>query len=133
MAARLEGFTTTSQVVGGNRVMKVRQWFCYSQPSETYFEVRARPETSRSAVQGIANGFSDTIEALLAAPDYTDVSWSQDVTPAGQLLSVFTVYYFIPETNSSGYVEVPAGKFNIDNVAQLALADADHGTFLFAP
>lgn len=133
MAARLEGFTTTSQVVGGNRVMKVRQWYCYSQPSEVYFEVRARPTTSKGAVQGIADGFSDTIEALIAAPDYTDVAWSQDVTPAGQLLSVFTIYYFIPESNSSGFVEVPAGQFTIDHVAQVVLEDAAHGTYLFAP
>lgn len=133
MAARLDGFTTTTQVVGGNRVMKVRQWYCYSEPSETYFEVRARLETTKSQVQSIANGFSDTIEQLLAAPDFTAVAWSQDVTPAGQLLSVFTVWYYIPELQAQGYVEVPAGQFNIDHVAQLALQDAGPGTFLFAP
>lgn len=113
--------------------MKVRQWYCYSQPSETYFEVRARLTTTKGAVQAIANGFSDTIEALLAAPDFTAVAWSQDVTPAGQLLSVFTVWYYIPELQASGFVEVPAGQFTVDHVAQLALQDANEGTFLFAP
>jgi len=133
MAARLAGYTTTTAVLGGTRVMKVRQWQCYSEPSETYFEVRARVTTTRSQVQGIANDFSDTIEALLAAPDYTDITWAQDVTQGGQLVSVYTVYWFLPEKDESGFVEVPAGQFNVDNVAQLVLQDSGPGTFLLAP
>lgn len=133
MAARLEGFTTTTAVFGGNRVVKVREWHCYSEPSDTYFEVRARLETARSAVQGIANGFSDTIEALLDSPDVTDIAWSQDVTAGGQLQSVFTVYWYLPEKASTGFVEVPAGQFNIDHVAALILQDSGPGVFLFAP
>lgn len=133
MAARLEGFTTTTAVLGGNRIMKVRVWSAFSQPSEVYFELRARATTSKSAMQGIANGFSDTIEALIAAPDYTAVSWAQDVNDAGQLISVFTVYYDIPETQSAGFVEVPAGHFNVDDVAQAVLSDAASGTYTFAP
>lgn len=132
MAARLDGFTTTTAALGGSRVMRVRVWSCYSQPSEVYFEVRARPVTTRQQVQGIANGFSDTIEALLAAPDFTAVSWAQDVNDAGNLISVFTVYYTIPESNSSGFVEVPAGHFNVDEVAQAVLSDSASGTYLFA-
>jgi hypothetical protein len=124
MSARLAGFTETTAVLGGAKVMKVRQWAAYSQPSDTYFEVRARVTTTKGQVQGIANGFSDTIEALLAAPDYTDVSWAQDVSPSGQLISVYTVYWTIPELEASGFTEVPAGSFNIDAVAQLVLADA---------
>lgn len=131
MAARLDGYTTTTAVVGGNKVMKVRQWQAYSEPSETYFEVRARITTTRGQVQGIADGFSDTIEALLAAPDYTAVSWSQDVNAAGQLVSVYTVYWRIPEKNESGFVEVPAGQFNVNEVAVLVLEDSGPGTFLF--
>lgn len=133
MAARLAGYTTTTAVLGGNKVMKVRQWQCYSEPSETYFEVRARMVTTRGQVQTIADGFSATIEALLAAPDYTAVSWSQDVNAAGQLVSLFTVYWTIPEKDESGFVEIPAGQFNVDEVAQLVLQDSGPGTFLFAP
>lgn len=132
MAARLAGFTTTTAVLGGSKIMKVRQWQCYSQPSDVYFEVRARITTTKGAVQGIANGFSDTIEALLAAPDYTAVSWSQDVNAAGNLISLFTVYWQIPEDDESGFVEIPAGKFNVDYIAQQVLTDAGPGTFLFA-
>lgn len=129
MAARLEGFTTTTAVLGGGRVMRVRVWSAYSQPSEVYFEVRARPTTSKGAVQSIANGFSDTIEALLAAPEYTAVSWAQDVNAAGNLISVFTVYYDFPETQSAGFVEIPAGHFNADEVAQAVQSDAASGTY----
>lgn len=129
MSARLSGYTTTTAVLGGSKVMKVRQWQCYSEPSETYFEVRARVTTTRAQVQTIADGFSDTIETLLAAPDYDAVSWAQDVNAAGQLVSVYTVYWTIPEKDESGFVEVPAGKFTVDEVAQLVLLDSGPGTF----
>jgi hypothetical protein len=131
VAARLAGFTTTTAVLGGTKVMKVRQWQAYSEPSDTYFEIRARLETTRDQVQTIANGFSGTIEALLAAPDYTDVSWSQDVSPGGQLISLYTVYWRIPEKDESGFVEIPAGRFNVDYIAEQVLLDSGPGTFLF--
>ena len=86
MAARLEGYTTTTAVLGGNRVMTVHQLHCYSQPSETYFEFRARIQTTRAEAQAIANGVSAEIEATLAQPTVTDIAWSQDVKPSGQLI-----------------------------------------------
>lgn len=124
MAAVSQGFTDTTAVLSNTKVQKVRVWSFTSQPSDVYFEVRARVTTAKSAVQSIANGISDTIEALMAAPDYTDVVWAQDVTPGGQLKSIFTVYYTIPELEASGFVEVPIGQFNVDTIAQLVLADA---------
>lgn len=127
MSARLAGYTTTTAVLGGNKTMKVRQWQAYSQPSETYFEIRARVTTSRGAVQSIANGFSDTIEALLSSGAYSAVSWSQDVNPAGQLISLFTVYWQDEVADESGFVEVPAGQFNTGNVAQLVGEDRGSG------
>jgi hypothetical protein len=133
MSARLAGYTTTTAVLGGNKVMKVRQWQAYSEPSDTYFEVRARQQTTQGQVQTIADGFSATIEALLAAPDYTAVSWAQDVNAAGQLISVFTVYWYIPEKDESGFVEIPAGLFDVDHVAQQVLIDSGPGTFALAP
>src|SRR5262245_4184057 len=133
MAARLEGFTTTTAVIGGNRIMKVREWHCYSEPSETYFEIRARIQTTRAQVQAIANTFSGTIEQLLDAPDITDIVWSQDVTTGGQLQSVYTVYWYLPEKQSSGFVEVPATQFTVDKVGILILEDSGPGTFLLSP
>jgi hypothetical protein len=133
MAARVAGYTTTTAVLGGSRILKVRQWQCYSEPSETYFEVRARLATTRDQVQAIANTFSGTIEQLLAAPDITDISWAQDVSQGVQLISVFTVYWFLPEKDESGFVEIPAGLFNVDYVGQQILLDSGPGAFLLAP
>ncbi len=133
MAARLAGYSTTTAVLGGNRVQKIREWRCYSEPSETYFEVRARVQTTREQVQAIADRFSATIEQLLAAPDITDIAWGQDVTSGGQLISVYTVYWYLPEKDESGFVEVPAGQFTVDRVAELILEDSGPGTFLLSP
>lgn len=133
MAARLAGYTTTTAVLGGSRVMKVRQWSAYSEPSDTYFEIRARTTTTQAQVQGIANGFSDTIEQLLDAPDITDISWAQDVTQGGQLIGVFTVYWYLPEKDESGFVEIPASRFTVNYVAEQILLDSGPGTFSLAP
>jgi hypothetical protein len=123
VAARLAGYTTTTAVLGNQKVMKVRQWQCYSQPSETYFEVRARVETTKGQVQGIADGLSDTIEALLGATAITAVSWAQDVNAAGQLTSIYTVYYYEAGNDVSGFVEIPVGRFNLTDVAEAVIGD----------
>jgi len=123
MAARLAGYTTTTAVLGNQRVMKVRQWQCYSQPSDTYFEVRARTTTTKSQVQGIADGISDTIEQLLGAEAITAVSWAQDVNAAGQLVGLYTVYYYEAGNDISGFVEVTAGNFNMTDVAEAIIGD----------
>jgi hypothetical protein len=133
MPARLAGYTTTTAVLGGSRVMKVRQWQCYSEPSDTYFEIRARQATTRAQVQTLADGVSDTIEQLLAAPDITDINWAQDVTQGGQLIGVFTVYWYLPEKDESGFVEIPYSLFNPTYVAEQILLDSGPGTFSLAP
>ena len=127
MAARIAGFTTTTAVLGGTRVEKVRQWSIYSEPSETYFEIRAREVTTRDQVQGIADGVSATIEGLLGQGDVTDISWSQDVTPGGQLIGLFTVYWQTTDRSSSGFVEIPYTQFSEQNVQNAIFADAAGG------
>src|SRR5437899_4278148 len=112
MAARLEGYTRTSMVLGGSRVILVNQWHCYAEPSETYFEFRARTTTTRAEAQTIANGVAAEIEATLAQATVTDIAWSQDVTAAGTLIGVFTVYWFDSASDSSGWVEIPYTQFN---------------------
>ena len=123
MAARLDGYTTQTAVLGGTNIMKVHQWRCYSEPSQTYFEFAARTSTTRTQAQTIADGVADVIEAVLGFDEVTDVSWSQDVTPAGQLQGVFTFYWHDVGQNSSGWVEVPYTKFTQDNVVQAIIAD----------
>ena len=123
MAARLEGYTTETAVLGGNAVMKVHAWRCYSEPSNTYFEFRARTNVTTGEAQSIADGVSDIVEAVLGFTEVTDVAWSQDVTPSGQLIGVFTVYWHDVAQNASGWVEVPYTKFTQQNVAEAIIAD----------
>lgn len=123
MAARLEGYTTETAVLGGNQTMKVHAWRCYSEPSETYFEFRARTNVTHAEAQAIADGVSEKIEAVLGFSEVTDVAWSQDVTPSGQLIGVFTVYWHDVGQNSSGWVTVPYTKFTTQNVAEAIIAD----------
>ena len=123
MAARLEGYITTTAVLGGNEVMKVHQWHCFSQPSETYFEFRARTTTTRAQAQAIANGVSAEIEATLQLPTVTDIAWSQDVTPSGQLIGVFSVYWYDEASLSSGWVEIPYTQFNEPAAAEAIASD----------
>ena len=123
MAARLDGYTTQTAVLGGTNVMKVHQWRVYSEPSNTYFEFAARVATTRAEAQTIADGVSAIIEAVLGFAEVTDVAWSQDVTPSGQLQGIFTVYWHDVGQNSSGWVEVPYVRFTEQNVAEAIIAD----------
>ena len=133
MPAQYQSVATTTAVQGGNKVVKIRVYSWLSQPSGTYFETRARYNTNRADAKVQADVFSETIEAILAAPDYTAVSYAQDVDPAGNLLPVYTVYYYIPEQQASGFVEVKSSDFNVNYVAEAVLEDLGPGTFLFAP
>lgn len=127
MAATDLGYTQTTAVLGGNRTMKVNQWRAYSQPSSTYFEFTARTTTTREQAQGIADGVADVIESVLAAVDVTDVIWSQDVTPGGQLVGIFTVYWYVADQDAAGFVEVPYPRFTLDNVALAIVGAAGFG------
>lgn len=132
MPARVGGYTTTTAVLGNTRVLKIREWQLYSEPSDTYFEIRARQATTRDQIQAIANGVSDVIETLLDSPDVTDIHWSQDVTQGGQLIGVFTVYWYLPEKNEAGFVEIPYSHFSVNYVAEQILLDSGPGTFLLS-
>lgn len=123
MAARLDGYATQTAVLGGTHVMKVHQWRCYSEPSDTYFEFTARVTTTHAQAQGLADTTSDHIETVLGFTEVTDIAWSQDVTPSGQLQGIFTIYWHDVGQNSSGWVEVPYPRFTPDNVAQAIIAD----------
>lgn len=93
MAFRKEGFTATSEVQGGTRIVKVKEWHVYSLPSETYFQFRRPATLPMATVNSVAGQFSDRIEGVLALPGVTDVVYSQDVTPGGQLKDMMTTYY----------------------------------------
>lgn len=123
MAARLEGYTATTAVLGGNRTQKVHEWHVFSEPSETYFEFRARTNVTAAQAQAIADGVSAEIEDTLNLPGITDIAWSQDVTASGQLRGVFTVYWADPDTHTSGWVEIPYSEFSAGRAAELVLAD----------
>jgi hypothetical protein len=84
-------------------------------------------------VHTIANGVSAIIEQLLDAPDITDISWAQDVTQGGQLIGVFAVYWYLPEKDESGFVEIPYSRFTVNYVAEQILIDSGPGTFLLSP
>lgn len=104
MAYRIEGYTSTNEVQGGTKVVKVRQWHVYSEPSETYFQFRRPATADKATINSVADQLSDRIEEVLALPDVTDVVYSQDVTPGGQLVDWMTTYYTARGGNISGSV-----------------------------
>lgn len=98
--------------VRGTRLVPVREFQVISLPSETYFEFRRDSSQPGFTSPGpAAQQLSDRIEAVLALPNVTDVVWSQNTTPAGQLLDWMTTYYATANGSISGSVESSLAQF----------------------
>jgi hypothetical protein len=106
----IQGYTQTSEVRGGNKVVPVREYHVISLPSETYFQFR-RDKAHYSGAKSSAQQFSDRIEAVLANPLVTDVVYSQDTTPGGKLQDTMTTYYANADGTISGSVEQDLAHF----------------------
>lgn len=113
MGYRIEGYTRTEEVQGGNKVVPVREYHVYSTPSETYFQFRRPigPKTAEANIRSIADQLSKRIESVLGNPLVTDVIYSQDVTPGGRLQDMMTTYYSSDGGAITGSVEQPLANF----------------------
>lgn len=123
MGYRIEGYTTTTEVQGGTNIVKVREYHVYATPSETYFQFRDPVNITGIVVQERAAVIAAIIADLLAESEVTDVVYSQDVTPGGQLLDVMTTYWQTDGGAKSGFVETPYADFHPDTVNALIAAD----------
>ena len=112
MAATIEGFATVSEVQGGTKVVKVREWHAHSNPSNVYFQFREGMNITKADAQYTADAYSDVIEAILGNGAVTDMAYSQDVTPSGQLQDVFTTYWTSPDGSETGWVTTPYSRFS---------------------
>lgn len=128
MPFRIEGFTQTQEVRGGNRLVKVREYHVMSLPSETYFQFRRdQPRWAASNIRSVAQQLSDRIEAVLALPNVVDVVYSQDTTAGGSLQDRMTTYYQTADGAISGSVEQSLASFGPNNTAALVNAEIAAG------
>jgi hypothetical protein len=111
MAYTIQGYTQTSEVQGGTKIVKIREYHVYSLPSNTYFQFRRPLTTTAANIKSVAQQLSDRIEAVLALPDVIDVAYSQDVTASGQLVDMMTTYYATPDGMISGSVQSDLAHF----------------------
>lgn len=112
MGYRIEGRSDSVAVLGGTRVVKVREFHVYSLPSETYFQFRRNEnQPGYSDPKPAAKQLSDRIEAVLKIPEVTDVVYSQNVTPGGLLVDWMTTYYRTLDGAIEGSVESDLAHF----------------------
>lgn len=127
MAAQIQGFTATTEVQGGTKLVKVHEYHVLSLPSETYFQFRRPATTAAATIKSVAKQLSDRIEAVLKLGDVTDVVYSQDVTPGGQLQDRMTTYYETPDGAISGSVEQKLADFGPNVTGGLVAAEIARG------
>jgi hypothetical protein len=132
MGYRIDGWTQTEEVQGGNRIVPVREYHVYSLPSETYFQFRrgkkgaAWIDPKASAAQ-----FSERIEKVLGIPTVTDVVYSQNISAGGRLLDWMTTYYATADGAVSGSVESDLAHFGPTFTGkQVAAEIADGGDLI---
>ncbi len=111
MGFQITGHTETTEVQGGTKVVKVREYHVYATPSGTYFQFRRPATIGAATIKSVASQFADRIEGVLSHPDVTDVVYSQDVTPGGQLKDIMTTYYSADGGNVQGSVESDLAHF----------------------
>lgn len=108
----------------GNRLVRVNEFQVVALPSETYFEFRrAQGEPCFSNPASCAKNIADRIEAVLALPEVTDVTWSQDTAPGGRLLDIMTTYYVSEDGRAEGAVEQRLAHFGPNNTAAAIAAE----------
>lgn len=128
MGFRIEGYTQTSEVAGGTKVVPVREYRAYATPSETYFQFRRRKGSwASSGVKAQAASLADRIEGVLGLPNVTDVVYSQDVSQGGRLQDVYTTFYETADGEISGSVEQLARNFRPSETGALVAAEIAAG------
>lgn len=129
---RIEGFTQTTELQGGNKVVQVREYRVVELPHEVYFQFR-RPKAkwAPATIKSVAQQFADRIEGVLNLANVVDVAYSQDVTPSGQLQDMMTTYYATADDEISGSVEQRLANFGPTVTGRLVNAEiAAGGDFL---
>lgn len=128
MPAVIQGFTQTSEVRGGNKVVPVREYHVLSNPSETYFQFR-RDKAHYQFAKDVAGQLSDRIEAVIKDPRVVDVVYSQNTTAGGKLVDWMTTYYSNADGTITGFVESDLAhfgpKFTLGQIADEIAAGGD--------
>jgi len=113
----------TVEFLGGTQTRDVMAVGVRTNDHNVYFEFRL-PKASYTAdnVKADANGFTIVYELLFDIPGVTDVEWSQQPTPAGQLQDHVTVYFASSSGNSSSFLDFPYSRFTQDIIAAAVTA-----------
>ncbi len=120
MGFRIEGYTQTKEVMGGNKLVNVREYQVVALPSETYFQFRRHPpQPGYNDPKPAAQQLSDRIEAVLADPRIVDVVYLQDTTAGGRLIDKMRTFYSTEDGAISGSVEQDLAHFGPGNTLGL--------------
>ena len=129
----IQGFTETYQLVGGNKVIRVREFHVVTHPSDIYFQFR-RPKAKWAAenIANVASQLAARIEAVYKSPNVVGLLYSQDIDAAGQLIDMFTVFWQSDDGSISGSLEQPMASLGPGNTPPLVAADLASGNTLIA-
>lgn len=108
----------TVEFMGGTTTRDVMAVGVRTNDHGVYFEFRlAKADYSAANVKADANGFTIVYELLFDIPGVTDVEWTQEPTPAGQLQDHVIVYFTSASGRSSSFIDFPYSKFTQDIIA----------------
>lgn len=124
----------TVEYLGGTQTQDVMAVGVQTNDHGVYFEFRL-PKANYTAanVKSDANGFTIIYELLFEIDGVTDVEWTQEPTPAGELADHVVVYFTSSSGNSSSFIDFPYSQFTQDEIsaavgaARAELDDAEQG------
>lgn len=95
----------TTELQGGSNSVAVNEYSVITAPSNVFFQFRRTlDKTSQANIASVADQLSTRIEEVIAGPNVTAISYSQDVNQAGELLDNMYVYYMNDDQTVSGHI-----------------------------
>lgn len=95
----------TTELQGGSHSVAVNEYSVNTIPSNVFFQFRRTlDKTSQANIASVADQLATRIEEVMASPNVTAISYSQDVNQAGELLDNMYVYYMNADQTVSGHI-----------------------------
>lgn len=95
----------TTELQGGSRSVAVNEYSVQTIPSNVFFQFRRTlDKISPANIASVADQLATRIEEVMASPNVTAISYSQDVNQAGELLDNMYVYYASADLTAQGHI-----------------------------
>lgn len=113
----------TTELLGGSKSVAVNEYSVITSPSNVFFMFRRTlPKSTPANIASVADQLATRIEAVMASPNVTGISYSQGVSQSGELLDNMYVYYANADQTVQGHIVTSLAAIGPGNTPPLVAA-----------